>query len=84
MTIKTELLSFVQEKAKQTGNTTELKEFFGYLVDQLNAISECELEQYQDNTETASDVLRLVAWQSVPINVEFSENFTDKVILELH
>ncbi len=82
MTIKADLLSLVQEKAKQITDVPELLKFFGLLVDQLNVMSECVLEQYQNNTETASDVLRLVAWQSVSINIEYSESFTDKVIWE--
>ncbi|MFS1935593.1 hypothetical protein [Vibrio splendidus] len=82
MTIKTELLSLVQEKTKQTTDVPELQDFLGYLVGQLNAMSESELEEYQANTETALDVLRLVACQSVSINVEYRESFTDKVIRE--
>ncbi|WP_210456055.1 hypothetical protein [Vibrio crassostreae] len=62
------------------GTIPELQEFFGYLIDELNALSECELEEYYRNSNSTVDVLRLVAWQSVPINVEYSERFVDEVL----
>ncbi|MGR5334316.1 hypothetical protein ACPV5I_02745 [Vibrio gigantis] len=80
MTIKTSLITLVKDKALQTEDIPELQEFFGYLIAELNTSTDFELEEYYRNSILVSDVLRLVSWNSTPINVEFSESFIDVVI----
>lgn len=83
MTLKISLISLVAEKKSQMKGIPELKEFFGYLLEQLDETSDQVLGEYERNSCSDSDVLRLVAWQSVPINIEFSESFTNEAILSL-
>ncbi|MEZ8493487.1 hypothetical protein AB6C81_14710 [Vibrio splendidus] len=83
MTIKATLISLVKDKLRQTEGIPELQEFFGYLIDDLNVSNEYELEEYYYNSLSVSGALRLVAWQSVHINVEFSENFIDEITMQM-
>ena len=83
MTIKATLISLVKDKLRQTEGIPELQEFFGYLIDELKVSNEYELEEYYNNSLSASTALRLVAWQSVHINVEFSESFIDEITIQM-
>ncbi|CAH6852522.1 hypothetical protein VCHA50O413_20370 [Vibrio chagasii] len=80
MNIKARLLLLVKGRRKNTVVIPELQEFYGYLLDELDAFTDNELEEYYNNSTSTIDFLRLVAWQSVPINIEFSERFVDEVI----
>ncbi|MCG9561125.1 hypothetical protein L1D28_05640 [Vibrio chagasii] len=80
MTIKMRLLVLVEEQQQKMAAIPELQEFFGYLIDELHAVNDYELENYFCNSKSEADILRIVAWQSIPINIEFSERFTDEVL----
>ncbi|MCG9542311.1 hypothetical protein L1D37_00805 [Vibrio sp. Isolate33] len=81
MTSKTGLILLIQNRKRQTKGIPEVQDFFDFLIDELTELSDKEFGEYNYYSKSNSDVLRLVAWQSVPINIEFSERFVDEVLM---
>ncbi|AIW18706.1 hypothetical protein F0267_17360 [Vibrio coralliilyticus] len=57
----------------------QTKEFWGCVLDELTQTSEHEFLEIYVNSVDEWEALRLIAWQSLELNVEHSHTFIDEV-----